>query len=274
MENIPKRRGRPPGPSGNPPKFSERDLEIKRLITDPDYPKNYTEIGLMYGVSRERVRQIADRFGVKGIASFDASRERKAEWLLAKLAAKEAKRAARAARLAEAARLFREEGMSLSLAFAAVGFKRGQVGVAVREAGLVANGGRWRAEQLRPQIVAMAKAGKYMGQITEALSVGETSVRTACAIAGIPCPLTERIAEHHYSPEKKAAVVAYMRAHPDAHNTMVARKFHVRYATLVNWRHEAGVRRRRGSFPTYSSGGWKSERDVKFEADNKDSDGD
>lgn len=272
MENIPKRRGRPPGPSGKSP--SARDLEIKRLITDPDNPLNYTEIGLMYGVSRERIRQIADKMGVKGIASFDVARARNTEWRLAKIATEEAKRAARAVRLAEGARLFREEGMSISLAFASVGFKRGQVDIAAREAGVVANGGRWRAEQLRPQIIAMVKAGKYMGQITEALSVGDTSVRTACAIAGIPYPLNERIAEHHYSREKKAAVIAYMKVHPDAHNTIVARKFHVRYATLVNWRHEAGVRRRRGSFPTYSSGGWKSERDVKFEADNKDSDGD
>jgi protein-disulfide isomerase-like protein with CxxC motif len=63
-----------------PEMHEARAREMEALYRDEDYPRSMAEIGIIYGMTRERVRQIFDEYGIERRTHQEARESRFARW--------------------------------------------------------------------------------------------------------------------------------------------------------------------------------------------------
>lgn len=163
---------------------TSRDETIRRMLQDEH--KTLERVGQHYGVTRERIRQIAAEAGIAWDRRIDIAGARIAEKLAAYKARITAKREARDAKIAEARALV-EGGMSIAKAMAAVGCGRYRQNIAK---GWPTRYGRWRPElpAIRAKAIEMYATNPHMTQVQVAakLNMSLAFVNLTLKDAGIP----------------------------------------------------------------------------------------
>lgn len=159
--------------SGRAAEDVNRAADIRRRLQAGE---SLQSIGNDYGITRERVRQIANKHGVKWDRQFDRVKHRNRMCLEAKRAVQAERKIAKLRQVWEAKRLV-AGGMSILKAIKAVGAGRGNLQYYLK--GTPSRHGRWRPEikQRQQNIIALHEMGLSARAIAELLSTHTEGVK-------------------------------------------------------------------------------------------------
>lgn len=159
------------------------------IITRIKAGETLTAVGLRYGITRERVRQICSKQSVLSVRNMAAMKAQGAAKRAARQAARQEKKVAHEALIAELRRLVVDEGLSVAKAA-----KR--IGISIREAGYYATRygigqlsrhGRWRPDlpALKTRAVEVYKATGNQTEACRQTGLSIIAVHLALARAGL-----------------------------------------------------------------------------------------